>query len=113
VHELGLVESLVQTVEDALGDERVLAVWLEVGALVAVVPDALRFCFDVCAQGTRLEGARLDIAEVPGRGRCRSCGVTLELAAGPPVCACGSVDVEITAGLELRIREVEVAAARR
>ena len=32
----------------------------------AVMPDAIRFCFDICAKGTVLEGARLDIEVTPG-----------------------------------------------
>jgi len=108
MHELALMESLVATVEREVAG-RVMAVRLEVGALSAVVPDALRFCFDLCVEGTRLQGAELEILEVPGRGRCRRCAEELAID-GPlwPTCRCGSPDVEIVAGRELGVREVEV-----
>ncbi len=60
------MESLVTTVEENVGAARVTAVRLEVGKLACVAPEALRFCFDVCAQGTCLEGARLEILDLPG-----------------------------------------------
>jgi hydrogenase nickel incorporation protein HypA/HybF len=40
---------------------------LEIGRLSAVVPDSIRFCFDICAQGTPLEGAELEIVESAGQ----------------------------------------------
>jgi hydrogenase nickel incorporation protein HypA/HybF len=69
MHELGLMESLVEAVEAQLPPgERARVVRLEVGALAAVVPEALRFCFDVCAAGTRIEGAVLEVRPVEGAG---------------------------------------------
>ncbi len=108
MHELALMESLVATVEDGV-EGRVIRVCLEVGQLHAVVPDALRFSFDVCARGTRLEGASLEIVEIAARGRCQACGSEQAIDLGIPLpCACGSADVTVLAGRELRIREVEV-----
>lgn len=108
MHELALVESVVETVTRAVGDQRVRRVRIVVGSMVAVVPDAMRFCFDVCVQATPLEGAELEILEVTARGRCRTCGAEIELPDPIPLCPCGGVDVEILAGNELLIRDVEV-----
>jgi hydrogenase nickel incorporation protein HypA/HybF len=108
MHELALMESLVETVADNVGDAKVTAVRLEVGRLAAVVPDSLRFCFDVCVRGTPLEGAVLDIIEIGGRGRCGACGREMSVAHFACICACGSSDVSLLAGQELRIRDVEV-----
>jgi hydrogenase nickel incorporation protein HypA/HybF len=107
MHELALVESLVETVSATLPDETLTVIRVEVGGLVAVVPDAMRFCFDVCTRGTRLEGVRLDIIEVPGRGQCLACGAEFELTHFP-LCACGSADVHVRSGNELRVKDVEV-----
>ena len=51
-----------------------IRVRLEIGQLAAVMPDAMRFCFDVCARNTVLEGAALEIVEIPGRALCDDCG---------------------------------------
>jgi hydrogenase nickel incorporation protein HypA/HybF len=109
VHELALTDGVVQTVLERLGDRRIVRVRLSIGRLMAVVPDALRFCFDVCTQGTTLEGATLEIDEVPARARCRTCGVEDELPGELPLCRCGSADVDLLCGGELQIQEVEVA----
>lgn len=66
MHELALMDSLVATVGERVGQSRVTAVRLRVGKLAAVAADALRFCFDVCAEGTCLEGAVLEIQETDG-----------------------------------------------
>lgn len=109
VHELALTESVVTTVADRLGGARVAVVTLQIGRLSGVVADSVRFCFDLCTEGTTLEGARLDIREVPGRGRCRVCQAETELADLIALCPCGSADIDILSGQELRIEQVEVA----
>lgn len=76
MHELALMESVVDTIAEQLGDARVAVVRLEIGRLAGVAVDALRFSFDVCTAGTPLAGATLDIV--------------------------------VTSGAELRLKEVEV-----
>jgi hydrogenase nickel incorporation protein HypA/HybF len=66
MHELAIMESVVAAVTERIGAERVTVVRLQVGRLAAVVPEALQFCFEICAQGTPLEGAALEIASTPG-----------------------------------------------
>lgn len=39
---------------------------VEIGRETAVLPDAVRFCFDLCAEGTVVEGAELEIVELMG-----------------------------------------------
>lgn len=108
MHELALMQSLVETVEERVGDSQVAVVRLEVGQLTCVLPDALRFCFDACAHGTRLERARLEIIAIEARGRCRRCGDEQALDSVVTVCGCGSHDMHVLCGQELRVREVEV-----
>jgi len=108
MHELSISQGIVESVCDAVPDGRVLVVTLEIGKLSGVVPDAVRFCFDECARGTRLEGARLDIVDVLGRGRCSSCEQELDMEELITSCPCGNLALEILRGQELRIRSVEV-----
>jgi hydrogenase nickel incorporation protein HypA/HybF len=110
VHELSITESVVSSVTSRLGDQRVEAVTLEVGALSGVVPDSIRFCFDLCVEGTTLQGATLIITEIPGRGCCRTCDRIVDLPDQIPLCECGSADLEILNGEELRISSVTLAA---
>jgi hydrogenase nickel incorporation protein HypA/HybF len=108
MHELAITESVVAAVSERIGPERVGRVVLEIGLLSGVVPDAVRFCFEICAAGTILDGASLEIREVQGRARCGACGGEVELDFPAGVCRCGSPELEIVNGRELRIVEVEV-----
>ncbi len=108
MHELAITRGVVDMVAERTPGRRVVAVRMRVGALTCVVPDALRFCFDVAAAGTPLEGASLEIEEVPGRLSCRTCGQASGVADAVRLCPCGSGDVEVVAGEELRVVAVEL-----
>jgi Zn finger protein HypA/HybF involved in hydrogenase expression len=66
MHELAITQSLVDTIVERLGDARVSAVHLEIGQLSGILPYAVRFCFDLVAEGTTVERARLQISEPVG-----------------------------------------------
>jgi hydrogenase nickel incorporation protein HypA/HybF len=109
MHELAVTQSVVDAVVQRTGEQRVLEVRLRVGRLSGVVPDSLRFCFDLVTEGTPLHGATLDIEEPEGRASCRRCGSTFALFELILLCPCGSADVDVLTGTELAIRSVEVA----
>lgn len=109
MHELAITQSMVETVAERTAGARVTLVRLEIGKLSGVVPDSVAFCFDLVADGTPLQGARLEILEPAGRARCRTCTTEFALDQLVLLCACGSADVEVLAGKELAIRSVEVA----
>ncbi len=108
MHEMALTQDLVELITENCSGRRVTRVVLEVGKLSAVVPDAFRFCFDLCAEGSPAEGATLEIVELPGRGRCRDCKHECELNSAFDACPCGSMALQFLAGEELKLREVEV-----
>jgi hydrogenase nickel incorporation protein HypA/HybF len=109
MHELAISQSVVDAVLERTGDARVTVLRLDVGRLSGVVPDALRFCFDLVVEGTPLEGARLLIDEPAGRAHCRDCGADFGIDVPILLCPCGSADVQVTAGSDLLVRSVEVA----
>jgi hydrogenase nickel incorporation protein HypA/HybF len=112
MHELAITESLVATVAERVGKARVARLRLQIGSLAGVVPHALRFCFEICARGTVLEGAALDIDEIPARASCRQCGAEIAMTSFLDFCGCGSADLDLLAGQELRIKHVEVRVQR-
>jgi hydrogenase nickel incorporation protein HypA/HybF len=109
MHELAITQEIVALVCDHVRGAKVRRVVLEIGKLSAVLPDAVRFCFDLCSEGTEVEAAVLEIHETPGKARCRLCAalVTLERPFGN--CACGNTDLEWLTGEELKLKEIEVA----
>jgi len=108
MHELAITQSVVETVCARAAGRTVHAVTVQVGALTAVVPEAMLFCFDVATEGTVMAGATLRIERHPAVVRCHDCGTDFE----PPdlilLCPCGSADVAVTAGRELQILSMEV-----
>ncbi len=108
MHELGIVQEVIALVTERAEGARLTRVVLEIGKLSAVLPDAVRFCFDLVSEGTAAEGATLEIIETPGRARCRACGAGLTLDRPFGRCACGGSDLEWLAGEELKVKEIEV-----
>ena len=112
MHEMSLTEGVVEILcEEAQkrGFSRVRTLWLEIGALSAVDPAAMEFCFDVVARGTLAEGARLEVVRTPGQGWCLDCEKTVPLEERFGCCPeCGGGHVQMTGGDEMRVRELEV-----
>ena len=108
VHELALMESLVETVLAHVDGAEVVRVRLEIGELAGVDVEALRFCFGVCTERTPLAGSALEIRRTPGRARCRTCGREEPTPSLAAACTCGSFDRSLVAGGELRLTDVEV-----
>jgi len=109
MHELAIAQSVLETITARIGDRQVREVRLEIGRLSGVSADSLRFCFELVAAGTGVAGASLDIVQPAGQARCLTCLDEFVLADHILLCACGSSDVRLTAGDELRILSVEVA----
>ena len=109
MHELAITESVVAAVTERLPEAKVTLVRLEIGALTGVVADSVRFCFDLVTEGTNLAGASLEIVEPAASCRCRSC-LTVFVPDWPILmCSCGSADVSVESGADLRILSVKVA----
>jgi hydrogenase nickel incorporation protein HypA/HybF len=108
MHELALTQDLVELINEQFAGRRVTRVVLEVGKLCAVVPDAFRFCFGLCVEGTVADGAALEILETQGSARCRFCGSTFAVDGLLGACSCGSSDLDVSGGDELRLKAVEV-----
>lgn len=108
MHELSIANSVVEICAEQANGARVRSVTLEIGKLSAVMPDAIRFCFDVCAKDTAVEGATLQIVEIPGQARCLACGATLDIEVPFGQCDCGSENIELISGQQLKIRQMEV-----
>ncbi len=112
MHELGIAQSLLEIVEQEARPyegARVRRIWLRIGKLSTVVPDALRFAFDAVTRGGMAEGAVLEIEEVPLAIRCRACEEAFVVEDPFMICPqCGAADVEMISGRELDIKSMEI-----
>lgn len=107
MHELSIATAVVEACAERAAGARIVRVRVEIGQLAAVLPDSLRFCFDICAQGTAAEGAELEILETPGRAVCDLCGGSVALSSPFGRCDCGGV-LRVVAGDELRVKDMEI-----
>ena len=109
MHELAIAESVVQIASRHADGRQVTKVYLKVGHLRQVVPSALAFSFELVAQGTPVEGAELEMEEIPVTGKCRECGAESRLERFPLQCmTCGGFDLEILQGEELYVESLEL-----
>lgn len=109
LHELSIAESVVRIASQQANGRRVAKVCMKVGHLRQVVPSALAFSFELVAQDTPVEGAELEMEEVPATGSCRECGAESRLGIFPLHCGeCGGFDLEITGGEELLVEFLEL-----
>jgi hydrogenase nickel incorporation protein HypA/HybF len=119
VHEMSIAQGIIGIVDEELARRRVRsAVWprpvvrlidLRIGRLRGVVQGNLEFCFSVASRGTALEGAELEIEEVPVRVSCARCGRVSVLEEPLFLCGrCGGADLEIVSGMELEIDSIEL-----
>jgi hydrogenase nickel incorporation protein HypA/HybF len=61
-----MVDTVIDRLVGDLAGCRVAGVRMQIGEHAGVAMEALRFCFDVCTQGTALEDATLDIVATAG-----------------------------------------------
>jgi hydrogenase nickel incorporation protein HypA/HybF len=113
MHEMSLCEGILQVLEQQAQQQNystVKTVWLEIGKLSSVEPDAMRFSFEVIMQGSLAESAKLEIIEVNGQAWCFSCQQNVIIEHRYDGCPhCGAYQLQINDGEQMRIKELEVA----
>lgn len=113
MHDVGLMQQALEMAEQQLrlqGAQRIHRMAFRVGPLSGVEPDALRFAFDVVAQGTCADGAQIDIEEMPLRCWCSACEREFEPAGFAFLCpGCARVSDEVRSGREFELRSLEIS----
>jgi hydrogenase nickel incorporation protein HypA/HybF len=113
MHEMSLAEGVMAVVQEAARAHHpctVRTVRLEIGALAAVECEALRFAFEAVKRGSVAEQAQLDIVHLPGTAWCMQCSRSVTIAVRGDACPeCGSWQLQVTGGGEMRVRELELA----
>jgi hydrogenase nickel incorporation protein HypA/HybF len=111
VHELSIAQAIVDVAARHARGSRVARVYVRVGQLRQVVRAALEFSFELCAHGTPVEGAVLELEMVEVGVTCRTCGTESEPGGFPLACgACGGLDVTVVQGEELQVESLELEA---
>jgi len=112
MHEMAIVDNLFKIINVKIKEhqiQKILKVKLKVGEMTAVEDITLTKCFEVYAQDTVVEGAELIIERVPLQGKCLDCTNVFRVYNYKFQCPkCESRSVEIIAGRELYIENLEV-----
>jgi len=112
MHEMSLCESILKIVQDQAASqkfERVITVYLELGVLSHVTPEAMLFCFDIVTKDSLADGAKLEIHQAPGQAWCLGCEKNVKIEKwGQPCPECTNYNLQITAGDEMKVTELEV-----
>ncbi len=111
MHELAIAQNVLDVVLEEVrrhGLVRVTSIRLQVGALAAVVPDALTFCFEMVSQQTMAAGARLDIDTIPVVLRCARCLEIFTVDDNKFLCPqCQEPVIDLVSGRELLVASIE------
>lgn len=110
MHELGILSSLVHTVEGIVKDEgltEVEKIVIEVGELSGIVPHYIEQCYPAAVYKTFMESTALELIVVPGIVKCRSCGRVFNATANDLLCPdCGGQQIEILGGNDMIVSEI-------
>ena len=77
MHELALAQQLLDVIKQTARDNnlrKVKIVKIITGEMMAVVPEALEFSFQVLSRDTLAEGAKLVLEKQQALSRCSQCG---------------------------------------
>jgi hydrogenase nickel incorporation protein HypA/HybF len=112
MHELSIVASLFEILEDKAREQnavRVVLVKLKVGKLSGVVPEFLQTAFELYRKDTIAAASDLEIEAVPVRVKCRQCQAETSKDDFIFVCPlCGSNDLEFIEGTELVLEKIDL-----
>lgn len=112
MHELSLAEEMMEIIEQKArkeGFSKVRHIYLEIGQLSHVTPEAMRFCFEAVIKNTLAEGSKLSILETEGKALCLACGHSNSITELYSACEeCGGFDLKVLSGDKVRIKNLEV-----
>jgi len=112
MHELSIAMDLVEQLSEVISRENaseVLEISVAIGAMCGVERVPFEFAFPEAARNTPLQGAVLNIEEIPLVLKCNDCGLEGETDELVMICpGCNSFSVEIVKGMEFLVRSMEV-----
>lgn len=112
MHELSVTENILEiTLRHArsAGARRVSDVQIVIGQLSSIVDDSVQFYWDLVAEGTLAQGARLHFQRIPAELLCLDCNQRYQPAKEELLCPhCGGARAKIVSGEEFYLDSIEV-----
>jgi hydrogenase nickel incorporation protein HypA/HybF len=114
MHELSIALSMIEQIEEVSeqnGGSAVETVYVRLGVLSGVDPQALRFAYELACEDTPLAASRLEIETVQLLVHCPQCNNDHRPDPQHILCPrCLTPEQEILNGRELEVRALELAA---
>lgn len=114
MHEMSIAHSLVGIVQQEMASHNLTSlvrVKVKYGRISAIVPEALQTAFEVMTMETPMQGAKLEIEEIPLVAVCRECKNEFSPQDDLLIMTCPHCSAEfgheIISGKELYIDELE------
>jgi hydrogenase nickel incorporation protein HypA/HybF len=112
MHELSVTESLLKIALEHAGEanaKRVTDLNIVIGDLASMVDDSIQFYWEIIAQGTIAEQARLNFRRVPAELQCQDCFERYHPTDRELACPkCNGVNTRIIAGEEFALESIDV-----
>ncbi|MDI6724170.1 MAG: hydrogenase maturation nickel metallochaperone HypA [Methanobacterium sp.] len=119
MHELSMADAIVKTAVDVAEKndaQKITEVTIEIGGLALLNPEQLKFMIEVLSEDTLLEGAEINIEEIPIEIKCKSCNYegpagSDELDHYMPIVKCPEceeVSIEIVKGRECNVKNIKI-----
>jgi len=112
MHEMSIAQGIFDIVKEEMVRHEVQkleSINIATGKLAAIVPQHLKLCFEMIADGTELAGTNLNIREIPLGYLCRACGEEFDSEQMEFTCiSCGEENPTLIRGRELTIENIEV-----
>jgi len=110
MHELGVLNSMVHTIERIINEQNLTEVQklvIEVGELSGIVPRYLELCWPAASYKTFMEDTKLELIVVPGIVKCNICGLVFNAVYNDLSCPnCKSIQMDILDGNDIIIKEI-------
>ncbi len=111
MHELGLMDAVMKTVDRITKDEHlshVNKIVLEIGELSGTVPHFITDCYKAVVADTQYEDTELVLEIVPGIARCNDCQIEFRIDIEKLSCPiCDGRNLTPIEGKDLIIKEIE------
>jgi hydrogenase nickel incorporation protein HypA/HybF len=112
MHELPIAQSLLEIAlrhARQSNAQRISDLHIVMGELTSMVDDSIQFYWDIIAEGTIAQGAKLHFRRVPAELQCMACFTKYIPREKELLCPnCGSVGAKIIAGEEFSLEAIDV-----
>lgn len=112
MHEIGVVRSMIHTVDEFCKEnsvDKVKEIVLDIGELSLVIPKYVEDVYPAVVMDTKYKDTQLVINVVPGMAECDDCDEIFNVIEHEGYCPnCGSFNKTVLSGEEFIIKEIHV-----